>query len=104
MPDLHQEFSVLSELQDLIIGEGARLARFGRRAGPGILKFGIHGAAVPANPDVAFVVDRNSVVGVRPIVTLAGAAPVSNEVAGLIEFENGRGGNAAGTARRIRVG
>ena len=99
MPDLHQEFSVLRELQNLIVGEGARLACFGRGAGPGLLHLGIHGAAVPANPDIALVVDGNSVVGVRPVVALAGSAPVPNQVAGFIEFENGRRGDAAIRAR-----
>src|SRR6266851_312312 len=103
MPNLHQESSILRELQDLIVGIGARLTRFRHVAGPGILKFGVHGAAVPANPDVAFEVDRNSVVGIGPIVTLAGAAPVSNQVASLIEFENGRRGHAAIGAGRIRI-
>src|SRR5882672_7816667 len=103
MPDLHQEFSVLRELQDLIVRIGARLTRFRHVAGPGILQFGIHGAAVSANPNVPFEVDCNSVVRVRPVVTLAGTAPVFKKVAGLIEFKNGRRGHATIRARRIRV-
>jgi hypothetical protein len=103
MPDLHQEFSVLSELQDLIVRIGARLTCFRSSAGTGFLHFGIDGAAVPSNPHIALVVDRNSVVGVGPIVALARSAPVSNEVTFLIEFENGRGGHAAIRAGRIRV-
>src|SRR6266550_3260326 len=103
MADLHQEFSVLRELQDLIVRIGARLTRFRHVAGPSILQFGIHRAAVSANPNVPFIIDRNSVVRVRPVVTLAGTAPVFQEVAGLIEFKNGRRGHAAIRSRWIRV-
>src|SRR5882762_4879416 len=103
MSNLHQEFPVLCELQNLIVGISARLTRFRHVAGPGILQFGIYRAAVSANPNIPFVVDGNSVVRVRPVVTLAGTAPVFQEVAGLIEFKNGRRGHAAIRSGWIRV-
>src|SRR5579862_3887231 len=103
MPDLHQEFSALRKFQDLIVRIGARLASLWRGAGPVFLHFGINRAAIPADPHVALVVDRNSMVGVGPIVAFAGSAPVAYEVAFLIEFKYRRRSHAAFRAGRIRV-
>src|SRR5216683_2452354 len=103
MPDLHQEFSVLGELQDLIVRIGARLTCFGHIAGTGIHNLGINRAAIPANPDVALVVHGNSVIGIRPVVSFSGAAPMADQISSFIKFENGRRSYAAIRAWRIRV-
>ena len=79
MADLQQELAVLRELQDLrVLG------------------------VVAANPDVALVVDGDAVIRQRPLVALARAAPVADEVAGLIELEHRRRGHAAVAARGRR--
>ena len=46
--------------------------------------------AVAANPDVPLVIHGDSVVRLRPVVALARAAPVPDEVALLIELEDRR--------------
>jgi hypothetical protein len=79
MTDLQQEFSALCELQDV-----------------GVL------SAVGANPDVAFVIDRDPVVRLRPFVSLTGTAPVPDHVARLIEFQDRRRREAALGARRFQ--
>ena len=61
-------------------------------------------ASVAADPDVAFVVDRDAVVRNGPVVTLPRSAPVADQIAGLIEFENGWRGFAALRDRRITCG
>src|SRR5262245_11974698 len=58
LADLEEEFAFLGELQDVRV----------------LL-------AVAADPDVAFVVDVDAVVGLRPLVALAGSAPRFGEVA-----------------------
>ena len=40
-------------------------------------------AAVAADPDVAFVVDGDAVIRIRPVVALPGSAPVPDQIAGL---------------------
>ena len=67
LPELHEEFAVLRELENVGIGR-----------------------AVAAQPHVAFVVDVDAVEGVVPFVPLAGTAPVPQQVAGLIELEDRR--------------
>ena len=52
-------------------------------------------APVAADPDVALVIDVDAVVRSRPVVALARAAPVPDQVAGLIELQNRRRGSAA---------
>src|SRR6185503_10591763 len=64
---LGDELPVLGELHDL------RIAR-----------------TVAADPDHAGVIDEDAVVRRRPVVAGAGAAPVADEVAGLVEGENRR--------------
>src|SRR5438093_1146548 len=61
--------------------------------------------AVAADPDVAFVVDRDAVVRLRPLVVLTGTgpAPRAQKVAGLIELEHGRRAFAAFTGRWIEL-
>ena len=65
LADLQQELAVFGEFQDVGVG-----------------------GAIAADPDIALVVDENPVVGVRPLVPFAGSAPVPQEVARLIEFED----------------
>src|SRR5712692_5642268 len=70
--ELHQEFSVLGELQDL-----------------GVFR------AVAAEPHVALVVDVDAVRPFRPLVARSRAAPGPDQVACLIEHEDRRGRAAA---------
>jgi hypothetical protein len=56
LADLQQELAVLGELQDLRVR-----------------------AAIAANPDIAFVVDENAVVGIGPFKSFARSAPVAQE-------------------------
>src|SRR2546425_3811523 len=65
MPDLHQELAVLREFQDLIV----------------VIKRAVFAPAVAADPHIALVIDGDAVVRIRPIVALARAAPVADEVA-----------------------
>ena len=104
LADLQQEFSVLRELEDLVVSEAIHLV-----AGLGLFILAIDCAAtalgstaVATQPHVAFVVDRDAVRRLRPIVACSGAAPMSDEVAFLIEFENRRRGRAA--LRDLRIG
>src|SRR5437899_1709976 len=73
MPDLHQELAVLREFQDLIV----------------VIKRAVFAPAVAADPHIALVIDGDAVVRIRPIVALARAAPVADEVALLVELQNG---------------
>src|SRR6185436_15285851 len=72
LADLQDELAVLGELQDVRVW-----------------------AAVAADPDVPLVVDEDPVVAVGPLVALAGAAPVPQQVARLVELEDRRGARAA---------
>ena len=87
---LHQEFSVLGELQDL-----------------GVL------GAVAADPDVALIVDVDAVIGFRPLVSLPRAAtvlftsgtstvPLSIPVSGPFALQ-GYGGSTAANSRLAAV-
>src|SRR5262249_55091789 len=109
LSDLHQQFSILRELHDHTVVEEAQraagLAFIGRlplnlSAAAGGLVWR-RATAIASDPDVAFVIDSDAMVGLRPFVALAFAAPVSNEITGLIEFQNRRCRQAAGRARRI---
>ena len=66
MADLHQKFSALAKLQNLCVT-----------------------LAITTDPDIAFVIDGNAMVGDRPLVAFSFTAPVANEVAPLIELQNG---------------
>src|SRR5437879_1618848 len=94
MPDLHQEFSVLREFQDHVVVErstpGLRLICGGSLRRRGNLRT----AAVAADPDVSFVIDGDSMIRDRPIVTLARSSPVPDEIALLVELENRRSRHA----------
>src|SRR6202007_1036770 len=79
MPDLHQELAVLRELQNLVV----------------VIQSLLLAPAVPADPDVALVIYGDSVIRIRPVVAFSRAAPVADEVAGLVEFQNRRSGYAA---------
>ena len=46
--------------------------------------------AVAADPDVAFVIDRDSVIGFRPIIALAASTPTRQQVALLVVVQNRR--------------
>ncbi len=78
LADLHHELAVERELQHVAV----------RRT-------------VAANPDVAAAVDVESVVAVGPLIAgTVAAAPVAEQIAGLIELENRRRGVAAFAGRR----
>src|ERR1700690_3120642 len=87
-----------------MVSEGSRQFRFGPCACLGIMKSGVYSVAIAANPNVVFVIDCDSVHGIRPVVALARTAPVSDKVSGRIELENGRGCLTAIGKRRIRAG
>ena len=53
------------------------------------------GADVAAHPDEAFVIDKEPMVGIRPVEALARAAPRTQQVSVRVEFEHGRRGLAA---------
>ncbi len=72
LANLHQELAVFGEFQDLRVR-----------------------AAIAADPDISLVVDENAVVAIGPLIALAGTAPVAQQIAGLIEFQNGRRTRAA---------
>src|SRR5256885_3937823 len=69
---LHQELSFLGELEDLSVA-----------------------LAVATEPHVALVVDVDTVRPFRPLVPRSRSAPGSDQVAGLIEHQYGRGRTAA---------
>ena len=88
--DLHQELSVLREFQHHIVVVAlkrrwtplcSRAASSGRRFVIGAIDCastaGCGPLAVAADPHVAFVVHRDSVIGVGPIVALARSAPMT---------------------------
>src|SRR5207245_2806554 len=93
LADLHQKLARLRELQDHVVVEvaGCRLA-FGRRSAPsrapGSTRRTGRGTAVAANPHIAFVIDEDPVIGLRPIVAFAGTTPVADEIARLVELEH----------------
>src|SRR4029434_9240604 len=122
LSDLHQEFTVLSELHDHAVMEislnachwsfvGSRALRrlsgysccssssapraCGRSARCGT-------PTVAANPNIPFVVDGDAVIGIRPLIAFPFSAPMVKQVSGLVEFENRRRRNAALRAGRIR--
>src|SRR5689334_7298599 len=47
--------------------------------------------AVAANPDIAFVIDGDSVIRLGPLITLTGSSPMSDQISRLIELEDRRG-------------
>jgi hypothetical protein len=79
--DLQQELAVLGELEDL-----------------GVL------LAVAADPHITLVVDVDAVIGLRPLVALAGAAPCVHQFAVRIEGQHRRRAAAALGDRRIELG
>src|SRR5437867_5621693 len=79
--DLHQELALVRELEDVRVG-----------------------SPVSADPDVVLVVDRDSVIRLRPLVPLPGAAPRLHQVALRIELEDRRRGGAAFAERRFGGG
>src|SRR5215831_13545491 len=100
LPDLHQEFSVLSEFHDHAVMEISLNARHRRLVGSRALgrlptrccccrssRASCSGGGstrrrpptVATNPNVAFVVDGDAVIGFRPLITLPTAAPMMKE-------------------------
>src|SRR5262245_60723177 len=59
---------------------------------------------VSADPDIAFVIDSNSVVALRPFVSFARPSPTSNKAPGLVEFQNWRSDLAADTDGWCEIG
>src|SRR5437867_1201810 len=112
LADLHQELSSLREFQnhrvvgvsngtaDLLFILDLLAARPTPTRAPSGASRGC-ADAVAADPDVAFVVDGDSVIGIWPIVTLTRSAPTRQQVALLIEVQNGRCGLAAHRNRWI---
>ena len=95
--DLHQELSAAGEFQHHavmhpVLAHGALVERE---------RCLCRDATVPADPHVAFVVDIDAVSRGRPIVPLAGTAPMPDQLAGRIEGEYRRSGEAAIRRRRI---
>src|SRR5437667_9552182 len=72
MPDLHEELSLVGELQDLVV----------------LLR-------VSAQPHVIFVIDEDSVLRGRPLAALPGAAPRLEESSVRGDFQHGWRRNAA---------
>src|SRR2546426_3219725 len=72
MTVLRQELAVLSKLQNLCVV-----------------------CPVASDPDVALVVYGDPVIRLGPLVPLSRAAPVPDQIPGLIELENGRSLGAA---------
>src|SRR5260370_29560362 len=88
LTDLHQEFPVLRKLQNhvvVVVTACRRLPAWRTR----------RWTAVPADPDVAFVVNCDSVVGLRPIVAWPGSAPMPDQGTRFIEFQYWRFNRAA---------
>jgi hypothetical protein len=70
--DLQKEFSSLREFQNI-----------------GVL------AAIAGDPDVIFVIDKDAVFSVGPLVTGSGSAPSLDKTSGYVEFQDRRRWNAA---------
>src|SRR5215213_2863637 len=60
--------------------------------------------AVPRDPDEPFRVDVDAVLVLGPVVARAGAAPGLDQVALLVELQDGRSRRAALRARRVEAG
>ena len=81
LADLQHELAVHGELENLAVG-----------------------LVVAGEPDEIVVVDVDAVLALGPVVALAGAAPVADQVAGLVEHQHRRRGRAALGLRRILLG
>ena len=81
---------------------GCEIARRLKRNG--VLRSDWSRGLVVAAVDGIEVIDRDSVVPLRPIIAGAGASPVPHQVAGLIEFENRRRRTAAARHGRVHGG
>ena len=81
LADLHHELAVHGEFQELAVG-----------------------LAVAGKPDIIIGVDIDAVLAFRPLVARSGAAPGAHQIAGLVEDENRRRGNAALGLGRIVFG
>ena len=117
LADLHEEFSVLGEFHDhAVVGisdhrSGLPFRRWSARrlpargsAAAAARRIRIGSDAISADPDVAFVIDRDAVVRVGPFVALARSAPMLNQIPSLVECENRWRGHAACRSRRIGGG
>ena len=74
--DLHDELAVLSELEQLVIGN---------RLEPGQT---IGGAIISANPYEALVVDMDAVLALRPFVAITRSTPSFDVVACRVEHDH----------------
>src|SRR5262249_10331673 len=110
LADLPDEFSVLRELEDHVVVEALETARTtasGRErfvAPADSTASAGTAAAIAADPDVALVADGDAVIRMGPIVPLAFAAPMSDQVSGFIEFEDRRSRGAALSGGRFGLG
>ena len=87
LADLHQEFSILSEFQNhvVVVTQTAGLLSFSRRCrAAGAASTAPRLApraplrtrsAVTADPHITFVVDRDAVIRIRPVVTFSRSRP-----------------------------
>src|SRR5579883_2853719 len=116
LADLHQEFSLLRELEDHVVVERFRAADLAFVVG-GLIAGSSAAAStaaasgawsrassVAADPYVAFVVHRDAVIGIRPVVARSRTTPVTDQIAFFIELEYRRRGSAALRRRRIGGG
>src|SRR6185503_619986 len=60
--------------------------------------------AVAGKPDEIIGVDEDAVLALGPLIALPRSAPVTEQVAGLVEYEHRRRGNTASRFRRILFG
>ena len=97
--NLHHELTVLGKLHDHTVVEvtqssrGLALVRSCTLPAACAASSGPargHAAAITADPHVTFVIDGDAMVRVRPFVPLSLAAPVADQISGLIVFENWR--------------
>ena len=97
LADLHQKLSGLCEFEDHRVGRVTNcsagllfildLASRGRRSAAGASSASTRRCAdaVAADPDIAFVIDRDAVIRIRPIVSFTLSAPTRDQIAFLIE-------------------
>src|SRR5690349_17048671 len=111
LANLHQEFPILCELQDHVVVEAWKTLRSRAAAARGLVIAAAHRApralgtpSISADPDVALVVNRDSMIRIRPVVAIARTAPMADQVAVFIELENGWSRRAALSRGWIRCG
>ena len=104
--DLHQELSILSELHDHAVVEVTqRACCLGFNGGGTLRCLSPAGAtsgrtwrcasAITSDPHITLVIDSDAMIRIGPFVALSLAAPVPDQISGLIKFENRRRRQAA---------